>query len=430
MLFFLPSLLAVSSDPLMCGQNDLQGVNTTMVHYQSEGLVIFPCYAGPRTATAIGPLSVVGLVHHQPHVNDPADVLVQWADAVGNLEGVALAITAGDTLAISIAHSRVPETFPLQSKYIGIAERPRAPRDPRMSAKLIAKKKEVTAVDPVISGLLRRVTSASALDNLEYLTGITSDIKSRNSIHPDGLKAADWIANEFTKYGFTAAKETFQDDYNPNVIATLVGEVEPDTIVVVGAHYDSRGVQRSSATAGAPGANDDGSGTQLLLQLARLIFEDGISFKYTLVLGAWSGEEQGLVGSRAYAAKCKNNGDKILAMLQADMISYRKEGEGIQNGFPNRNADPILIDLVTAITSLYTPEVESCETTVCCSDHQSFTENGFSATQFFERCGAIADPMYHNIGDVIKRDGLDIDGQTLSLSKACVAAALTLLEPV
>ena len=52
------------------------------------------------------------------------------------------------------------------------------------------------------------------------------------------------------------------------------------------------------------------------------------------------------------------------------------------------------------------------------------------ATQFFERCGAIADPMYHNIGDVIKRDGLDIDGQTLSLSKACVAAALTLLEPV
>ena len=84
-----------------------------------------------------------------------------------------------------------------------------------------------------------------------------------------------------------------QDDYSPNVIATMVGEVEPETIVVVGAHYDSRGVQRSSATAAAPGANDDGSGTQLLLQLARLIFEDGISFKYTLVLGAWSGEEQG-----------------------------------------------------------------------------------------------------------------------------------------
>ena len=91
----------------------------------------------------------------------------------------------------------------------------------------------------------------------------------------------------------TSRVQIKQDDYSPNVIATMVGEVEPETIVVVGAHYDSRGVQRSSATAAAPGANDDGSGTQLLLQLARLIFEDGISFKYTLVLGAWSGEEQG-----------------------------------------------------------------------------------------------------------------------------------------
>merc|ERR1719272_295845 len=283
--------------------------------------------------------------------------------------------------------------------------------------------------DPLVGALLRRVTAASALDGLNYMTGVTSDIKSRNSIHPDGLKAAQWISAEFKKYGFESELETFRTGYNPNVIATLKGSVEPDTIVVVGAHYDSRGVARESATADAPGADDDGSGTQLLLQLARLIFEDGIQFKYTLVLGAWSGEEQGLVGSRAYAAKCKTNGDNILAMLQADMIGYRKEGEGIQNGYPNRNADPILIDLVTAITTLYTPEVESCVTTVCCSDHQSFTENGYSATQFFERCGAIADPMYHNAGDVIKRDGFDIDGELLSLTKACVANALTLLEP-
>ena len=112
------------------------------------------------------------------------------------------------------------------------------------------------------------------------------------------------------------------------------------------------------------------------------------------------------------------------------MVVYRRAGEGIQNGYPNRFADPILIDLVTDIMALYTPEVESCETTVCCSDHQSFTEQGFSATQFFERCGAIADPMYHNVDDVVKRDGFDIDGQLLSLSKACVAAAATLLEPV
>jgi Zn-dependent M28 family amino/carboxypeptidase len=47
---------------------------------------------------------------------------------------------------------------------------------------------------------------------------------------------------------------------------------------------------------------------------------EGTEFKYTLVIGAWGGEEQGLVGSRAYAQACKARGDNILAMLQADMI--------------------------------------------------------------------------------------------------------------
>jgi hypothetical protein len=101
----------------------------------------------------------------------------------------------------------------------------------------------------------------------------SSDIKSRNSIHPDGLKAAQWINAEFKRYGFTSELETFRSTYNPNVIATLKGSVEPDTIVVIGAHYDSRGVARESATADAPGADDDGSGTQALLQLARIISE-------------------------------------------------------------------------------------------------------------------------------------------------------------
>jgi hypothetical protein len=97
---------------------------------------------------------------------------------------------------------------------------------------------------------------------------------------------------------------------------------------------------------------------------------------------------------------------------------------------PNRFADPLLIDLVTDSIQIYTPEVEVCTTTVCCSDHQSFFEQGYAATQFFERCGSIADPCYHNACDVVKRDGFDIEGQTLSLTKSVIASALTILEPI
>ena len=43
-------------------------------------------------------------------------------------------------------------------------------------------------------------------------------------------------------------------------------------------------------------------------------------------------------------------------------------------------------------------------------------------------CGSIADPQYHNAGDVVKRDGFDIEGQLLSLSRAFISTALTVLE--
>ncbi len=67
--------------------------------------------------------------------------------------------------------------------------------------------------------------------------------------------------------------------YNPNVLAYLQGSEEPEKIVIVGAHYDSRGVARTDSTATAPGADDDGSGISLLLQLANTISQTDVNFK-------------------------------------------------------------------------------------------------------------------------------------------------------
>ena len=59
---------------------------------------------------------------------------------------------------------------------------------------------------------------------------------------------------------------------------------DPDTIIVVGAHYDSRGTQNSSPTQRAPGADDNGSGSAALLEFARVIQESGTRFRHTLRL--------------------------------------------------------------------------------------------------------------------------------------------------
>ena len=68
--------------------------------------------------------------------------------------------------------------------------------------------------------------------------------------------------------------------------------------VLISAHYDSRG---SFGSVRAPGADDDGSGTTALLGIARAVKRLGLRFRARVELCAFSGEEQGLLGSRAYA---------------------------------------------------------------------------------------------------------------------------------
>lgn len=70
--------------------------------------------------------------------------------------------------------------------------------------------------------------------------------------------------------------------------------------VLLSGHYDSRG---SFGMTRAPGGNDDGSGTLSVLSIARAISKKGIRFHSNVELVAFAGEEQGLLGSRAYAGK-------------------------------------------------------------------------------------------------------------------------------
>ena len=71
--------------------------------------------------------------------------------------------------------------------------------------------------------------------------------------------------------------------------------------VLLSGHYDSRG---SFGSVRAPGGNDDGSGITALLAIARTIARKGVKFHANVELVAFAGEEQGLLGSRAYSRQC------------------------------------------------------------------------------------------------------------------------------
>jgi len=79
----------------------------------------------------------------------------------------------------------------------------------------------------------------------------------------------------------------------------------------------------------APGANDDGSGTVLTMELARIFADSGIEFDATLVFICWAGEEQGLIGSAAHAQKIAAEKVVVEAMISNDIVGNSLGGNGV-----------------------------------------------------------------------------------------------------
>ena len=78
----------------------------------------------------------------------------------------------------------------------------------------------------------------------------------------------------------------------------------------------------------APGANDNGSGTALTIELARVVASSGLEFDATLVFALWAGEEQGLVGSRAHVQRIAAGKVVVDANINNDIVGNTHGGNG------------------------------------------------------------------------------------------------------
>eukprot|EP01062_Namystynia_karyoxenos_P036638 TRINITY_DN2669_c0_g1_i1.p1 TRINITY_DN2669_c0_g1~~TRINITY_DN2669_c0_g1_i1.p1 ORF type:complete len:470 (+),score=79.77 TRINITY_DN2669_c0_g1_i1:76-1410(+) len=150
--------------------------------------------------------------------------------------------------------------------------------------------------DPVQKAV-DEVSEASAKATVSAL----QEHNTRNSYSEGVRDAQKWIEERFAGYGFSVSRFEWRADMSPVVVAELKGSAHPEKVIVAGAHYDSRSTDNTSPTQRAPGADDNASGTSAMLEIARVIHALGLKLEYTLRLCAFSGEEQGLLGSRALA---------------------------------------------------------------------------------------------------------------------------------
>ena len=114
-----------------------------------------------------------------------------------------------------------------------------------------------------------------------------------------------------------------------NAVAIQGGTERPNDVVIITGHIDSRVSDVMNATADAPGANDDGSGTAAVIEAARVLSKH--KFPGTIVYAALSGEEQGLLGGKILADYAKAQGWNVVANLNNDIIGNTCSSDGVCN---------------------------------------------------------------------------------------------------
>ena len=121
-----------------------------------------------------------------------------------------------------------------------------------------------------------------------------------------------------------------------DVLAVQPGKMGWDHVIIVAGHIDSRATQPLDFTSDAPGANDDGSGSALVMEAARVLSLE--KFDATIVYALLSGEEQGLWGGTLLAETAKQRGWKVSAMLNNDIVGNTR-GTGGPGGAGGKIVD-------------------------------------------------------------------------------------------
>ncbi|ADL01527.1 M28 family metallopeptidase [Brevundimonas subvibrioides] len=114
-----------------------------------------------------------------------------------------------------------------------------------------------------------------------------------------------------------------------NVLAIQRGTGDPNRVIIISGHIDSRVTDVMNFTADAPGANDDASGVAAVLEAARVLSQH--RFDATLVYAVLSGEEQGLYGGKILADYAKAQGWVVEANLNNDIVGNSEGQYGIRD---------------------------------------------------------------------------------------------------
>lgn len=311
-----------------------------------------------------------------------------------------------------------------------------------------------------VNQLLKQINPHFLWDSLPIL----SNFPDRSSETASGVDAAYWIKSQIdmmtkesgrqdiTTY-MLETKRKDADGYpidlkQPSIIIKIGSSSEPG--VVVGAHFDTlrkydlesskkicselteptlKRICEDSLSSNKPGADDDASGSSIILEVTRALLNSGMQFKKPIYLVWYAAEEVGLVGSQRVVEDFQKRNIPISVVMQLDQVGYAYQNDPtmwLVTNYVNANLTTYLAELIKEYVK------QPIKYTTChyaCSDNASWDQQGIPVAFPFESEMAFGrgNLYVHTAQDTIEKLSL---AHMTDYAKLAIAFAVELAEPV
>ncbi|MBQ20577.1 MAG: M20/M25/M40 family metallo-hydrolase [Flavobacteriales bacterium] len=279
------------------------------------------------------------------------------------------------------------------------------------------------AQNPIVQNILNDIRMDSMTFFVKQLTGeeqviiggVPDTIFSRHKNQPGNEKAFQFVKQKFVDYGLQVDSLQFSAT-GKNLLGIKIGTTYPSKKFILGAHYDNVG------STVAPGADDNASGSAAVIEAARIF--SNYNFPFTVIFALWDEEEQGLIGSNAYASFAASNNDTILGYINMDMLGW----DGNNDSLADLHVRPVANSLQLADKAIEADSVYSIglglhivNPGTGATDHAAFWNNGFTAIGINEEYDNDFNPYWHTPADLLGQFNLPFYEKCAKLAYATIA---------
>lgn len=278
-----------------------------------------------------------------------------------------------------------------------------------------------------VNQLLSQLTPTRTQAMWNSLLDLSNKFVDRYANSDTGVQTASWIKDQIGQMignrDDVSVRFITTNSYSQPSVLVKIGQTQKPG-VVIGAHMDTLQAKNNKM----PGADDDATGVITLLETARTLLSSNMHFKKPIYLVWYSAEEVGLVGSQRIVAMFKRQNIPVSGVMQFDMTGYDGPNNNLTMWLMNDFTDPELTSFTASLINTYVKRpIQYSTCGYACSDHATWTQNGYKAVMPAEATMKGTNPNIHSPQDTT--NPLSLAHMTDYL-KLAIAFAVEMSSPV